>query len=217
MWNSKTIMNNEVAIFGKPGSIAKFDLTENKSIWVGELESTYIPYSISQYQTYILVFSYSKWGTKAMIHCFEEDTGNMLWSGLAKNLIANGFPFYPHVLDDCIFFMSSPKEIAKLNLQTGKLLFKKTFNKSIFSSYGMIIISDQVYLLSKKDAKIVDKISGSVETCNEIRKKINLKELSASLGNGTSFMSSISLTHPQPGGDGGVAAMGSDGGGGGGE
>ena len=51
-------MNNEVAIFGKPGSIAKFDLTENKSIWVGELESKYIPYSISQYQTYILVFSY---------------------------------------------------------------------------------------------------------------------------------------------------------------
>ena len=161
-------MNNEVAIFGKPGSIAKFDLTENKSIWVGELESKYIPYSISQYQTYILVFSYSKWGfAKAMIHCFEEATGNMLWSGLAKNLIANGFPFYPHVLGDCIFFMSSPKEIAKLNLQTGKLLFKKTFNKSIFSSYGMIIISDQVYLLSKKDAKIVDKISGSVETCNK--------------------------------------------------
>jgi hypothetical protein len=108
--NSKTIMNNEVAIFGKPGSIAKFDLTENKSIWVGELESKYIPYSISQYQNYILVFSYSKWGTKAMIHCFEEGTGNMLWSGLAKNLIANGFPFYPHVLDDCIFFMSSQKK-----------------------------------------------------------------------------------------------------------
>ena len=126
--NSKTVMNNEVAIFGKPGSIAKFDLTENKSIWVGELESKYIPYSISQYQTYILVFSYCKWGTKAMSHCFEEVTGNMLWSGRAKNLSANGFPLYPHVLDDCIFFMSSPKEIAKLNLQTGKLLFKKTFN-----------------------------------------------------------------------------------------
>ena len=40
----------------------------------------------------------------------------------------------------------------------------------------MIIISDQVYLLSKKDAKNVDKISGSVETCNEIGKKINLKD-----------------------------------------
>ena len=47
-----------------------------------------------------------------------------------------------------------------------------------------------------------------------ISKKLNLKEITASLGNGISFMSLISLTHPQAT-DGGV--YGGDGGGGGGE
>jgi hypothetical protein len=206
---------NEIAIFGKPGSIAKYDLTKNKSLWIGQLEPKYIPYSISQYKNYVLVFSYSKWGTKSMIHCFTEDAGELLWFGLTKNFIKAGFPFYPHVLGDCLYFMASPKEVAKLNLQSGKLLFKKTFEKSMFRSYRMIIISDQVYLLSSKDAKIIDKNSGAIQACEDIGNKINLKEISASLGNGTSFMSSISLTHPQPGGDGSAAMMAGDAGGGG--
>ena len=48
----------------------------------------------------------------------------------------------------------------------------------------------------------------------ELSNKINLKEISATLGNGVSFMSSIYLNHPQSS-DGGV--YGGDGGGGGGE
>ena len=50
-----------------------------------------------------------------------------------------------------------------------------------------------------------------------VKYKINLKEITSSLGNGTSFLSSISLTHPQGSGDGGAGMMaGGDAGGGGG-
>ena len=41
---------NNVAIFGKKGSIAKYDLTENKPIWVGDLPSGHTPYIIGQYE-----------------------------------------------------------------------------------------------------------------------------------------------------------------------
>ena len=51
--------------------------------------------------------------------------------------------------------------------------------------------------MSKKDALIVDKNTGDVQPFPELAEKLNLKELTASLGNGVSFMSSIYLTHPQ--------------------
>ena len=49
---------NEVGIFGKKGSIAKYDLSENKPIWVGIIEAGYAPYSICQYKNFVLVFVY---------------------------------------------------------------------------------------------------------------------------------------------------------------
>ena len=173
----------------KKGSIAKYDLSENKPIWVGIIEAGYSPYSICQYKNFVLVFSYTKWGTKPMIHCF----------------------------DGSLYFLASSKEVAKLDLQSGVLIYRKKFKKSIFSSYGMIITGDQIYLLSTKDAKVLDKETGQVNDCPEILDKINLKEITSSLGNGTSFLSSISLTHPQGSGDGGAGMMaGGDTGGGGG-
>ena len=48
---------NKVAIFGKKGSIAKFDLTKNKPIWVGEITPGFKPNIIGQYENYIIVFS----------------------------------------------------------------------------------------------------------------------------------------------------------------
>ena len=41
---------NKVAIFGKKGSIAKYDLTENKPLWVGNIASGYKPNIIGQYE-----------------------------------------------------------------------------------------------------------------------------------------------------------------------
>ena len=207
------VIMNEVAIFGKKGSIAKYDLTEDKPIWVGDLPIGHIPHIIGQYEIYIIVFSWTWFGSK-MIHCFKEDSGKLLWSHYQEVVHSSMIPFVPHTLDNHMFYLSSSKEIAKMSWDTGKFIFKKRFKKSIFNQYSVAIISDEVILISKKDALKVDKNTGDVLPYPELSNKINLKEISATLGNGVSFMSSIYLNHPQSS-DGGV--YGGDGGGGGGE
>ena len=207
------VIMNEVAIFGKKGSIAKYDLTEDKPIWVGGLPIGHIPHIIGQYEIYIIVFSWTWFGSK-MIHCFKEDSGKLLWSHYQEVVHSSMIPFVPHTLDNHMFYLSSSKEIAKMSWDTGKFIFKKRFKKSIFNQYSVAIISDEVILISKKDALKVNKNTGDVLPYPELSNKINLKEISATLGNGVSFMSSIYLSHPQSS-DGGV--YGGDGGGGGGE
>ena len=207
------VIMNEVAIFGKKGSIAKYDLTEDKPIWVGSLPIGHIPHIIGQYEIYVIVFSWTWFGSK-MIHCFKEDSGKLLWSHYQEVVHSSMIPFVPHTLDNHMFYLSSSKEIAKMSWDTGKFIFKKRFKKSIFNQYSVAIISDEVILISKKDALKVDKNTGDVLPYPELSNKINLKEISATLGNGVSFMSSIYLNHPQSS-DGGV--YGGDGGGGGGE
>jgi hypothetical protein len=44
---------------------------------------------------------------------------------------------------------------------------------------------------------LVNKENGTIKSYPELAEKLNLKELTASLGNGVSFMSSIYSTHPQ--------------------
>ena len=207
------VIMNEVAIFGKKGSIAKYDLTEDKPIWVGGLPIGHIPHIIGQYEIYVIVFSWTWFGSK-MIHCFKEDSGKLLWSHYQEVVHSSMIPFVPHTLDNHMFYLSSSKEIAKMSWDTGKFIFKKRFKKSIFNQYSVVIISDEVILISKKDALKVNKNTGDVLPYPELSNKINLKEISATLGNGVSFMSSIYLNHPQSS-DGGV--YGGDGGGGGGE
>ena len=204
---------NKVAIFGKKESIAKYDLTDNKPIWVGELPKGQIPNVIAQYENYILVFSWSWFGSK-MIHCFQEDSGDSLWSHYQETLHSSMVPFLPHTFENHMYYLASSKEVAKLSWKTGKIVFRKRFKKSIFNQYGLGIINDDVILLSKKDVLIVNKETGDVKPYPEISKKLNLKEITAALGNGISFMSLISLNHPQAS-DSGV--YGGDGGGGGGE
>ena len=204
---------NKVAIFGKKGSIAKYDLTTNKPIWVGDLPSGHIPHIIGQYQNYVIVFSWTWFGSK-MVHCFAEDTGKLLWSHYQEIIHSSMIPFVPHSIDNHMYYLASSKEIAKMSWDTGRFIFRKRFKKSIFNQYGLGIINDDVILLSKKDVLIVNKETGEVKPYPEISKKLNLKEITAALGNGISFMSLISLTHPQAT-DGGV--YGGDGGGGGGD
>ena len=80
-------------------------------------------------------------------------------------------------------------------------------------------LSDEILihngLISKKDALKVNKESGDVSPYPKISESINLKEISASLGNGTSYLSSISLAYPQSGDSGMVMTGGGDAGGGG--
>lgn len=198
---------NKVAIFGKKGSISKYDLTENKPIWVGDINPGYKPDIIGQYENYIIVFS-STWAGSKMVHCFQEDSGNLLWSHYQQTLHSILVPFIPHTYENHMYYLASSKEVAKLSWDTGKIIFRKRFKKSIFSQYFLVIISDEVILISKKNAFIVDKQSGQIEPYPELPKKLNLKEISTALGNGVSFMSSIYLTHPQPTADGGGAGGG---------
>tara|TARA_B100000131_G_scaffold139716_1_gene135997 strand:- start:624 stop:1244 length:621 start_codon:yes stop_codon:yes gene_type:complete len=204
---------NKIAIFGKKESIAKYDLTENKPVWVGELPKGQTPHVIAQYENYILVFSWAWFGSK-MVHCFREDSGEFLWSHYQQTLHSSLIPFLPHTFENHMYYLASSKEVAKLSWETGDIVFRKRFKKSIFNEYGLGIISNDVILLSKKDALIVNKETGDVKPYPELSKKLNLKEITAALGNGISFMSLISLTHPQEGdgGAGATAAGGGDGG-----
>ena len=204
---------NKVAIFGKKGSIAKYDLTTNKSIWVGNLPSGHIPHIIGQYQNYVIVFSWTWFGSK-MVHCFAEDVGKLLWSHYQEIIHSSMIPFVPHTIDNHMYYLASSKEIAKMSWDTGRFIFRKRFKKSMFNQYSVLIISDEIFLVSQKDALMVDKNTGDVQPFPELAEKLNLKDISATLGNGVSFMSSISLAQSQAT-DGGTYA--GDAGGGGGE
>ena len=201
---------NKVGIFGKKGSVSKYDLTKNKPIWVGDLAPGYKPDIIGQYKNYLIVFS-SIWTGSIMVHCFEEDSGKFLWSHFQQSLHSSMIPFIPHTLDNHMYYMASSKEVAKLSWDTGKIVFRKRFKKSIFTQYSLVIISDDIYLISKKGALIVNKQSGNIEPYPELSEKLNLKEITSALGNGVTFMSSIYLTHPQPSADGGAGGAGGGG------
>ena len=192
---------NKVAIFGKKGSISKYDLTENKPIWVGDLTPGYKPDIIGQYENYVIVFS-SMWTGSKMVHCFKEDSGEFLWSHFQQTLHSSLIPFIPHTLDNHMYYLASSKEVAKLSWDTGEIVFRKRFKKSIFTQYLLAIISDDIFLISKKGALLVNHQTGDVKPYPDLSEKLNLKEISSVLGNGVTFMSSIYLTHPQPTSDG---------------
>ena len=192
---------NKVAIFGKKGSISKYDLTENKPIWVGDLTPGYKPDIIGQYENYVIVFS-SMWTGSKMVHCFKEDSGEFLWSHFQQTLHSSLIPFIPHTLDNHMYYLASSKEVAKLSWDTGEIVFRKRFKKSIFTQYSLVIISDDIFLISKKGALFVNQQTGEVQPYPDLSEKLNLKEISSVLGNGVTFMSSIYLTHPQPTADG---------------
>ena len=200
---------NKVAIFGKKGSISKYDLTENKPIWVGDLTPGYKPDIIGQYENYVIVFS-SMWTGSKMVHCFKEDSGEFLWSHFQQTLHSSLIPFIPHTLDNHMYYLASSKEVAKLSWDTGEIVFRKRFKKSIFTQYSLVIISDDVFLISKKGALLVNHQTGDVKPYPDLSEKLNLKEISSVLGNGVTFMSSIYLTHPQPTSDGAGAGGGGE-------
>jgi hypothetical protein len=150
------------------------------------------------------------WTGSKMVHCFKEDSGEFLWSHFQQTLHSSLIPFIPHTLDNHMYYLSSSKEVAKLSWDTGEIVFRKRFKKSIFTQYSLVIISDDIFLISKKGALLVNDQTGDVEPYPDLSEKLNLKEISSALGNGVSFMSSIYLTHPQPTADGAGAGGGGE-------
>ena len=160
----------------------KRQLTNNKPIWVGELPSGYTPNIMGQYEDYVIVFSWAWFATK-MVHCFRESSGELLWSHYQHGLHSEMTPFIPHTHDKHMYYLASQREVSKLSWETGKVLFRKRFKKSIYKSYSLLIISDEVCLISNKDALVVNKENGMIKPYPELAEKLNLKELTASLGN----------------------------------
>ena len=141
---------DKVAIFGKKGSIAKYDLVENKPVWVGNISLGYKPNVIGQFEEYIIVFS-SSWSSK-MVHCFNSDNGDFLWSHYQDYLHSSIIPFLPSSYNGYMYFLSSSREISKMSWRTGKIKFRKRFKKSMFNfnQYFLVIISGDIILVSKK-------------------------------------------------------------------
>ena len=92
---------DKVAIFGKKGSIAKYDLVKNKPVWVGDISPGYKPNIIGQFEDYIIVFS-SSWSSK-MVHCFKSDNGDFLWSHYQDYLHSSMIPFIPSSHDGYMY------------------------------------------------------------------------------------------------------------------
>jgi len=103
--------------------------------------------------------------------------------------------------------------VAKLCCETGKMIFRKPFKKPLFSSYQMILANDSLFLFSKKEVLTIDMQNGEITKDQTLSDKLDTKDITASLGDGSCFISVIRSTHPS--GD-GTAGAGGDGGGDGG-
>jgi hypothetical protein len=78
----------------------------------------------------------------------------------------------------------------------------------------MFIANQSLFLFSKKEVLSVDIDTGNITRDDNLSDKFNTKEIKASLGNGSSFLSVIQSTHPSDdGGAGAGAGGGGDGGG----
>ena len=60
----------------------------------------------------------------------------------------------------------------------------------------MFIANQSLFLFSKKEVLSVDIDTGNITRDDNLSDKFNTKEIKASLGNGSSFLSVIQSTHP---------------------
>ena len=201
----------KTAIFGKKNCIEKINLESVSPIWRSELPVGFTPFAITQYEEYIIVFSTKIFSQK--ISCFRKNSGTNLWHK-DKQQIYEHDPFTPLYMDKYLYYLAERDTVAKLCCETGKIIFRKPFNKPLFSSYQMFIANQSLYLFSKKEVLSVDIVTGSISRDDKLSDKFNTKEIKASLGNGSSFLSVIQSTHPSDdGGAGAGAGGGGDGGG----
>ena len=201
----------KTAIFGKKNCIEKIDLESVSPIWRSELPVGFTPFAITQYEEYIIVFSTKIFSQK--ISCFRKNSGTNLWHR-DKQQIYEHDPFTPLYMGKHLYYLAKRDTVAKLCCVTGKIIFRKPFNKPLFSSYQMFIANQSLFLFSKKEVLSVDIDTGKISRDDKLSDKFNTKEIKASLGNGSSFLSVIQSTHPSDdGGTGAGAGGGGDGGG----
>ena len=189
----------KIGIFGKKNSVVKYNLDTHESLWVADLPHGQTPKAIAQYEDFLLVIDQNWLGTKN-ISCFHESSGNLLWRYRYDFLCGWHIYFQPIFIGKDLIFKSGAVDFTKLCCETGRIIYKKSLKqKKLFSfeKFEIIYVGETLIAFSNKEIRKIDIDSGQSEIDYELTKKFNVNGVTAYLGNGVSFVSSISSLNQQ--------------------
>ena len=190
---------DKIGIFGKKNSIVKYNLDSHQPLWIADLHHGQSPKAIAQYEDFLLVIHQNWAGTKN-ISCFSESSGNLLWRYRYDFLCGWNIYFQPIFIGKNLFFKSGAVDFTKLCCKTGRIIFKKSLKKKklfTFEKFEIIYVGETLIAFSNKEIRKIDIASGQSEIDHELTKKFNVNGVTAYLGNGVSFVSSISSLNQQ--------------------
>ena len=190
---------DKIGIFGKKNSIVKYNLDSQQPLWIADLPHGQSPKAIAQYEDFLLVIHQNWAGTKN-ISCFSESSGNLLWRYRYDFLCGWHIYFQPIFIGKNLFFKSGAVDFTKLCCKTGRIIFKKSLKKKklfSFEKFEIIYLGETLIAFSNKEIRKIDIESGQSEIDYELTKKFNVSGVTAYLGNGVSFVSSISSLNQQ--------------------
>ena len=190
---------DKIGIFGKKNSIVKYNLDSHQPLWIADLPHGQSPKAIAQYKDFLLVIHQNWAGTKN-ISCFSESSGNLLWRYRYDFLCGWHIYFQPIFIGKNLFFKSGAVDFTKLCCKTGRIIFKKSLKKKklfTFEKFEIIYLGETLIAFSNKEIRKIDIESGQSEIDYELTKKFNVSGVTAYLGNGVSFVSSISSLNQQ--------------------
>jgi len=189
----------KIGIFGKKNSVVKYNLDTHESLWVADLPHGQSPKAIAQYEDFLLVIHQNWAGTKN-VSCFSESLGNLLWRYRYDFLCGWHIYFQPIFIGKDLIFKSGAVDFTKLCCETGRIIYKKSLKqKKLFSfeKFEIIYVGETLIAFSDKEIRKIDIDSGQSEVDHELTKKFNVNGVTAYLGNGVSFVSSISTLNQQ--------------------
>ena len=189
----------KIGIFGKKNSVVKYNLNTHESLWVADLPHGQSPKAIAQYEDFLIVIDQNWAGTKN-ISCFNENSGNLLWRYRYDFLCGWHIYFQPIFIGNDLIFKSGAVDFTKLCCETGRIIYKKSLKQKKFFSFEkfeIIYVGETLIAFSNKEIRKIDIDSGQSEIDHELTKKFNVNGVTAYLGNGVSFVSSISSLNQQ--------------------
>ena len=189
----------KIGIFGKKNSVVKYNLNTHESLWVADLPHGQSPKAIAQYEDFLIVIDQNWAGTKN-ISCFNENSGNLLWRYRYDFLCGWHIYFQPIFIGNDLIFKSGAVDFTKLCCETGRIIYKKSLKqKKLFSfeKFEIIYVGETLIAFSNKEIRKIDIDSGQSDIDHELTKKFNVNGVTAYLGNGVSFVSSISSLNQQ--------------------
>ena len=189
----------KIGIFGKKNSVVKYNLNTHESLWVADLPHGQSPKAIAQYEDFLIVID-QNWAGAKNISCFNENSGNLLWRYRYDFLCGWHIYFQPIFIGNDLIFKSGAVDFTKLCCETGRIIYKKSLKQKKFFSFEkfeIIYVGETLIAFSNKEIRKIDIDSGQSEIDYELTKKFNVNGVTAYLGNGVSFVSSISSLNQQ--------------------